>query len=81
MQKLKSIVFVAGVMLLILAAVVGYISIEELSAMPSADSYKDRGVYTFVPYEVASQQVKKHQCRQPGPAYAPHQNNLHCLLS
>ena len=58
MQKLKSIVFVAGVMLLILAAVVGYISIEELSAMPSADSYKDRGVYTFVPYEVASQQVK-----------------------
>ena len=58
MQKLKSIVFVAGAMLLILAAVVGYISIEELSAMPSADSCKDRGVYTFVPYEVASQQVK-----------------------
>ena len=58
MQKLKSLIFIAGAMLLILAAVVGYISIEELSAMPSADSYTDRGVYTFVPYEVASEQVK-----------------------
>ena len=58
MSKLKSIVFVAGVMLLILAAAVGYLSIEELFTMPSADSYTDRGVYTFVPYEVASEQVK-----------------------
>ena len=58
MQKLKSIVFVAGVMLLILAAAMGYLSIEELSAMPPADGYKDRGIYTFVPYEVASEQVK-----------------------
>ena len=58
MQKLKSIVFVAGVMLLILVAAVGYLSIEELFTMPSADSYTDRGVYTFVPYEVASEQVK-----------------------
>ena len=58
MAKLKSIVFVAGVMLLILAAAVGYLSIEELSAMLPADGYKDRGVYTFTPYEVASEQVK-----------------------
>ena len=58
MQKLKSIVFVAGVMLLILEAAVGYLSIEELSAMLPADGYKDRGVYTFTPYEVASEQVK-----------------------
>jgi len=58
MARLKSIVFVAGVMLLILAAVMCYLSIEELSALPSADSYTDRGVYTFVPYEVASEQVK-----------------------
>ena len=58
MARLKSIVFVAGVMLLILAAVMCYLSIEELSALPSADSYMDRGVYTFVPYEVASEQVK-----------------------
>ena len=33
MQKLKSIVFVAGLMLLILAAVVGYLSIKYLSAI------------------------------------------------
>ena len=58
MARLKSIVFVAGVMLLILAAVMCYLSIEELSAMPSADSYTDRGVYKFVPDEVASEQVK-----------------------
>ena len=58
MAKLKSIVFVAGVMLLILAAAVGYLSIKELSAMLPADGYKDRGVYTFIPYEVASEQVK-----------------------
>lgn len=58
MQKLKSIVFVAGVMLLILSAVMAYLSIEELFAMLPADSYKDRGIYTFTPYEVASEQVK-----------------------
>lgn len=58
MQKLKSIVFVAGIMLLILSAVMAYLSIEELSAMLPADSYKDRGIYTFTPYEVASEQVK-----------------------
>jgi len=39
MQKLKSIVFVAGVMLLILAAAVGYLSIKYLSAIAPADSY------------------------------------------
>ena len=58
MQKLKSIVFVAGVMLLILSAVMAYLSIEELFAMLPPDSYKDRGIYTFTPYEVASEQVK-----------------------
>lgn len=49
MKKLKSIFFVAGVMLLILSAVMAYLSIEELSAMLPADSYTDRGVYTFAP--------------------------------
>lgn len=58
MKKLKSIFFVAGVMLLILSAVMAYLSIEELSAMLPADSYTDRGVYTFATYEVASEQVK-----------------------
>ena len=58
MAKLKSIVFVAGLLLLLLSAVMGYLSIEELSDMPPADGYKDRGIYTFVPYEAASEQVK-----------------------
>ena len=49
MAKLKSIVFVAGLLLLLLSAVMGYLSIEELSATPPADGYKDRGIYTFVP--------------------------------
>ena len=48
MAKLNSIVFVTGLLLLILSAVMGYLSIEELSAMPPADGYKDRGIYTFL---------------------------------
>ena len=45
MAKLKSIVFIAGVMLLILAAAMGYLSIKYLSAILPADSYEDKGVY------------------------------------
>ncbi len=58
MQKLKSIVFVAGVMLLILAAAVGYLSIKYLAAILPADSYEDEGVYTFSPYQVLPVQVQ-----------------------
>ena len=58
MQKLKSIVFIAGVLLLILAAVIGYLSIKNLSDVRSVDSYEDKGVYTFSPYEVLPVQVK-----------------------
>ena len=58
MRKLKTIIPVAGILLLILSAVMAYLSIEELSAMLPADSYTDRGVYTFAPNEVASKQVK-----------------------
>ena len=58
MQKLKSLIFIAGAMLLILAAAVGYLSIKYLAAVLPADSYEDKGVYTFSPYEVASEQVK-----------------------
>lgn len=57
MQKLKSIVFVAGVMLLILAAAMGYLSIKYLSAILPADSYEDKGVYIFSPYQVLPVQV------------------------
>ena len=52
MGKLKSIIFVVGIMLLILAAVMGCLSIRYLSAILPADSYEDKGVYTFSPYQV-----------------------------
>ena len=58
MQKLKSIVFVAGVLLLILAAAMGYLSIKYLSAILPADSYEDKGVYIFSPYQVLPVQVQ-----------------------
>lgn len=66
MAKLKSIVFVAGVMLLILAAAVGYLSIKYLAAILPADSYEDKGVYTFSP------PIKScpSRCRTRGPADA-----------
>ena len=58
MTKLKSIVFVAGVMLIILAVVVGYLSIKHLAAILPADSYEDKGVYTFLPYQVLPVQMQ-----------------------
>ena len=58
MTKLKSIIFVAGVMLLILAAAMGYLSIKYLSAILPADSYEDKGIYTFSPYQVLPVQVQ-----------------------
>ena len=58
MPKLKSIVFVAGLMLLILAAAVGYLSIKYLAAILPADSYEDKGVYIFSPYQVLPVQVQ-----------------------
>ena len=58
MAKLKSIVFVAGVMLLILAAAMGYLSVKYLSGILPAGSYEDKGVYIFSPYQVLPHQVK-----------------------
>ena len=58
MQKLKSIIFVAGLMPLILVAVVGYLSIKYLSAILPVDSYEDKGLYTFLPYQVLPVQVE-----------------------
>lgn len=58
MQNLKPIVSIAGVLLLILTAVIGYLSIKNLSGIRSADSYEDKGVYTFSPYQVLPVQVK-----------------------
>ena len=45
-------------MLLILAAVVGYLSIKYLSAILPVDNYEDKGLYTFLPYQVLPVQVE-----------------------
>ena len=58
MGKLKSIIFVVGIMLLILAAAMGYLSFRYLSAILPTDSYEDKGVYTFSPYQVLPVQVQ-----------------------
>ncbi len=58
MQKVRSILSVAGIMLLILSAAAGYISVKNRSAVLPADSYEDKGVYTFFPYQVLPVQVE-----------------------
>ena len=58
MGKVKSISFVAGLMLLILAAVMIYLSAKGLFTIPSADSYQDNGTHTFEPYQVLPVQVQ-----------------------
>ncbi len=63
MTKLKSIVFVAGVMLLILAAAVGYLSIKYLAAILPADSYEDKAFTPFRPIKCCPS-----KCRTRGPA-------------
>lgn len=58
MSKLKSIAFTVGLMLLLLSAVMGCLSIKYMSAITPADSYEDNGVYTFSPYQVLPVQVQ-----------------------
>ena len=58
MKQLKSLVSVIGLMLMILSVIAGALSISYLSDMLSAGEYEDKGVYTFLPYEVLPVQVK-----------------------
>ena len=58
MEKVKSVGFVAGLMLLILAAVMIYLSAKGLFTIPSANSYQDNGTRTFEPYQVLPVQVR-----------------------
>lgn len=57
MRKLRSVIFAVGLMLFILSAAMIYLSIKNMSAMPSAGSYEDKGTYTFIPYQVLPVQV------------------------
>ena len=58
MQKLKTTAFAVGLLLLILSAATGYLAIRNLAGLHSADSYEDKGIYTFSPYQVLPVQVK-----------------------
>ena len=53
MHKLKSIVFAAGVMLFVLAVAMGILSVQDYLGILPADSYEDKGVHTFRPYQVS----------------------------
>ena len=65
MQKLKSIVFVAGVMLLILAAAVGYLSIKYLAAILPPTATRTKAFIPFRPIKSCPS-----RCRIRGPADA-----------
>lgn len=58
MKKCKSVIFVIGIMLLILSVTLGGLSIKYLSSVLPTDSYEDKGVHTFSPYQVLPVQVK-----------------------
>lgn len=58
MEKVKPVGFVIGLMLLILAAVIIYLSAKGLLTIPSANSYQDNGTHTFEPYQVLPAQVR-----------------------
>ncbi len=58
MEKIKSTLFAITLMLLLLAVTSGGLSIKYLFEVRSADRYEDKGVYTFVPYQVLPVQVK-----------------------
>lgn len=58
MGKIKLLGFVIGLMLLILAAVLIYLSAKGLLTIPSANSYQDNGTHTFEPYQVLPVQVQ-----------------------
>ena len=58
MQKLKTFIFISGLLLLLLAATAGCISVKNLYGIRPADSYGDGGVHTFSPYQVLPVQVR-----------------------
>lgn len=58
MERVKSVCFTVGLVLLVLAVVIVFLSVKGLFAIPSADSYEDKGIYTFSPYQVLPIQVK-----------------------
>ena len=58
MRKLKTIIPVAGILLLILSAASLYVAMQALSDIRPAEDYEDIGVLTFQPYDVLPIQVQ-----------------------
>ena len=58
MRKLKTIIPVAGILLLILSAASLYVAMQALSDIRPAENYEDIGVLTFQPYDVLPVQVQ-----------------------
>jgi len=58
MRRLKTIIPVAGILLLILSAASLYVAMQALSDIRPAEDYEDIGVLTFQPYDVLPVQVK-----------------------
>lgn len=57
-EKIKALIFTAGMMLFILSAVLLALSVSNLSDMLPAEECQDMGIHTFVPYEVYPVSVK-----------------------
>lgn len=57
-KKLKPFITVAGIMLLLASAAMGYFSAQRLSSIIPASDYEDKGVYSFVPVRVLPVQVE-----------------------
>ena len=58
MCRPKTIISIAGILLLILSAASLYASVQALSAVRPVEDYEDRGIFTFQPYDVLPVQVQ-----------------------
>ena len=58
MRRLKTIISVAGILLLILSAASLYVAVQALLDIRPAEDFEDQGVYTFSPYQVLPVQVQ-----------------------
>ena len=58
MRRLKTIISIAGILLLILSVASMYVALKALLELRPADDYEDQGVLTFQPYDVLPVQVQ-----------------------
>ncbi len=58
MRRLKTIIPIAGILLLILSAASLYVAMRDLSSLRPAEDYEDQGVRSFEPYAVYPVQVQ-----------------------